>query len=375
MKKINVQDSFFDIPYMPIIPAVSGVKISNPMIEFNNNISFETNCVNINGLYINKISDVGQYSIENYLRNIFRNNSNVLFKKIVYSPAKKELYIYSDSNIIIIDKENYKELNTESDISNEINDIFSQEKNERNDVISLYDVITILNSSRQGLNEIGKRFDNIIRREYHHSNTYVKPDVDSENVEFKIIFRKNYESNYSLDEEISFIIENGDLIVKEYRGNNSKKVYSLLEAELEKIKTELLNLKGLVRFFDIFRPINSNFIITIFNFSHGLDLIVNDSLEKGIFRMQMEQSMLDDNCSYKYECKSESIISDIMGKEEEIFKNIYLKIDDFPEHIRKVLFEFRKTQLESEQDTLISELLEEGQPPKKKSLINKILRR
>ena len=375
MKKINVQDSFFDIPYMPIIPAVSGVKISNPMIEFNNNISFETNCVNINGLYINKISDVGQYSIENYLRNIFRNNSNVLFKKIVYSPAKKELYIYSDSNIIIIDKENYKELNTESDISNEINDIFSQEKNERNDVISLYDVITILNSSRQGLNEIGKRFDNIIRREYHHSNTYVKPDVDSENVEFKIIFRKNYESNYSLDEEISFIIENGDLIVKEYRGNNSKKVYSLLEAELEKIKTELLNLKGLVRFFDIFRPINSNFIIKIFNFSHGLDLIVNDSLEKGIFRMQMEQSMLDDNCSYKYECKSESIISDIMGKEEEIFKNIYLKIDDFPEHIRKVLFEFRKTQLESEQDTLISELLEEGQPPKKKSLINKILRR
>lgn len=49
---------------------------------------------------------------------------------------------------------------------------------------------------------------------------------------------------------------------------------------------------------------------------------------------------------YEYDCNSNNVISVCRNKEDELFKRIFIRIDDCPERAHKKLRSFRKEQLE-----------------------------
>lgn len=52
---------------------------------------------------------------------------------------------------------------------------------------------------------------------------------------------------------------------------------------------------------------------------------------------------------YYYDCKFSDVTRVIKGNEDEVFKSIFIRIDDCPEWSRPILWENRKSQLEEEQ--------------------------
>lgn len=75
---------------------------------------------------------------------------------------------------------------------------------------------------------------------------------------------------------------------------------------------------------------------------------------------------------YDYKCNSVSVLTALQGKEDEIFKKIFVRIDDCPEWSRQTLYQIRKEQLEKERKLEEEQLSREMQRQKRLELKRKI---
>ena len=97
------------------------------------------------------------------------------------------------------------------------------------------------------------------------------------------------------------------------------------------------------------KPINSNFLVNISN--DDVDIYINSKINS----INKDFSLLHStHNSGKYKCKCNSnILFDVINKnEDQIFKKIFVKIEDCPEWMRESLYELREKQV---QDQLIEE--------------------
>lgn len=335
-------------------------------------------------LKVSTISDVDEYLLEKCLRIIFESNPNVVFNTIQYSRADKKVYFYTNQEISIKEYEEskfkrYKPITSSSEIVEEIKSILLAEKNNSSDCISLFDIVQLLKKNTYDYEMVKKRyqhqFNNIIKNIFGNGGRIIVYDFDYRKkllkIGFKILSLEFRGSSATYDplekdyEEINFAKQNGDLYIVNSKTCYDKEIFAALSSKLSMLYDELIS-------FPDFK--NTNYyipkIIKSVNTSFMIDITARDV---GIF---VKSQYLNDYDfilfssiyfnDYLMECNSSIVIESVKNKESEIFKRIFLKIDDCPEWCQATLYEMRQNQLAEEQR--IEEEIKQKEAKKQKKL-------
>lgn len=317
-----------------------------------------------NNLKICTINNINEYSLENCLKKIIESNPDVFFNTIQYSKKDKKLYLYTDKEISKKSWEEsqfteYKPLTNSAQILEEIDNILNQEKIKDTDCISLYDISKLIKSYSDNYEYIKDRyenyFDDVLYDEYYDSSIIVY-DFDYKKSELTIGFQYSSD-NY---DKIIFTKQNEDLFIVKSESIHSQEILEFIGNGLSEVYDELIKFKDFIneRNYQI-KPVNSNFILDIT--CYGISLYTQKDTYY-VFNKEFEISYSNYKNEYKYKCNSLSILNELKGKENEIFKRIFIKIDDCPNWTKQTLYETRQKQLEEEKR------LEEKQLKKQKIL-------
>ena len=116
--------------------------------------------------------------------------------------------------------------------------------------------------------------------------------------------------------------------------------------------------------------VNSNFLISINSIGINISSNIELNTRENIFSLSTRHQ--DDDGVYQYKCNSNNIINEIKGHESELFKRIFIKIEDCPEWTRAILTEQRKKQLDKQQQDKKELQIKEEKKQKRLELLRKI---
>lgn len=333
---------------MPMVPVVPNTTVINKTIVYSDTVLPLKDSGN--NLKISSINNVSEYSLENCLRKVFESNPDVIFNTIQYSKNDKKIYFYTDKTISTQAWEESKitkhnPLSNSKEILEEVDELFTQEKTKDTDCISLYDIANLMKKFNNGYNYIEKRyqehFENILREKYDNSNIIIY-DFDYENKQLNIGFRR-----WEDYDKIVFSKQNDDLYVVESETPYSKEILTFIGKGLSELYDELIkfsDFKNQTAFNT--KALNSNFLVDISQY--GVEIHSN-SPANSLFK-DFKLSSLSYKNGYDYECNSTSVLTELQGKEDEIFKSIFVKIDDCPEWSKQTLYQTREEQLYKEME-------------------------
>lgn len=329
----------------PVVPRVQNVTVINKNIVYNDSIlPIKDMGSNIK---VTTISDMGEFSLEECLKTIFESNPNTTFNTIQYSPKEKKVYFYTDSEISLKawnDKKTtqYKPINSSSEILEEIKKILISKKNTDSSCISIYDVAKLLK----------KKFDDSENHKDYWSNVIFNASkeiifyLEDVYLHYSSWFPNQitiYFRTPSTLKSIIFSKENGDLYVKksELSDDNTRKLLNTIGNIVLEMLDAFYKIDTKSSMYHEAQSLNANFYIK-FNLSE-VEIFNRVEIfnEKGDFKL--EYNIYEDN--YKYECNSYNILNIISGNEDELLKNIFVKIDDCPEWSRPFLYKIRQEQL------------------------------
>ena len=175
------------------------------------------------------------------------------------------------------------------------------------------------------------------KEKYYDSST-VLYDFDYEKKQLRIGF-KYWSDDY---DKIVFSKRDGDLYIVESESLKSQNILMFIGKNLSILYDEFMKYYDFKRLSTYkTKPLNSNFNVAISQY--GVGIYVNSILSKDF--------KLSSYCfknEYDYECNSTFVLSALQGKEAEIFKRIFVRIDDCPEWSRQALYQIRQNQLEEE---------------------------
>ncbi len=292
-----------------------------------------------NNLKVTTVYDVSEYSLERCLRIIFDSNPNVTFNTIQYSKNDKKVYFYTNAEISIKEWEDrdirfYKPITSRAGILEEVKSILIQDKCMDSDCVSLYDVISVVRSKHNDYSYYQREFENWLKvgmNEY--SNSYSVNTFNYKNMELEIV-------DYAI-----FVKVDQDLVIKQSETYKAQDLLVKCGEEISKYYDRCLEYR---EFFEQssknIKSSNSNFLIDI------------DKDEVSIFVKSQENRYMNDfelsadvrRNKYDYTCNSNAVISAFREKEAEIFKRIFIRIDDCPEWTKSDLYEIRQKQLSEE---------------------------
>ena len=127
----------------------------------------------------------------------------------------------------------------------------------------------------------------------------------------------------------------------------AQQIFACLATELSKLYDEFLEYMPIKkeRSYDI-AAINSNFLISIDFYEVNILIHDNDNYFKEIFKLTWPNYSNE----YRYdECNSSLVLSTLQGREEELFKKIFVRISNCPNWCQPILYEIRKKELEERQ--------------------------
>lgn len=316
-------------------------------------------------LKVTSISNVSEYSLESCLKIIFESNPNVIFNTIQYSKNDKKVYFYTNEEISTKKYEDskiikYKPISSSTEILEELKNILVSEKNKDNDCISLYDVLHLLKKEDYQYSNTKESYES--RLEYLINNKYDDVSImvdgfDYDTNELIIYFR--YFIKY---DKIKFTKKDGDLFITQsetYRGNDVLAVLGDTLSELYDAFEQYRNFKKQYNYH--FKSINSKFLIDVS--SHGVSIY---SRNKNSFSGDFKLNAYSYKSEYEYKCNSNVVLSAFRGKETEVLKRIFVRIEDCPEWSQPILFEIRQEQLAEERR--IEEQIKRREEKKQKRL-------
>ncbi len=330
------------------VPCVPHTTVVNKTIVYSDGILPLKN-VDKN-LKITCISNVNEFSLINCIEKIFESNPDVVFNTIQYSKSDKKVYFYTnieiskkaweDSKVSI-----YKPLTSKSEILEEIEKILLTEKNKDENCISLYDISNLIKNTACNYDKIIDRYEK--RCEFMLKSKIsglAMLKIDYFNYHKKELrIRVNFSDDY---DKITFCKSNGDLYISKSESHFDKAVFAVLSAELSKLFDELMSFSSYNEETKYgLKAVNSNFLVNIYFF--GVDIFVKSPTNS--FMMDFMLSSYKYSNNYRYDCNSSIVISAIKGKENEIFKRIFVKISDCPKWSQPSLYEIRQSQLIEEQ--------------------------
>ena len=147
-----------------------------------------------------------------------------------------------------------------------------------------------------------------------------------------------------------------DLYVVKSESNYYQEVLELLGQDLSELFDKIMKFND----FKNQKSIN----VSLFNTnlhgsisSEGVKII--SDLPNGGFIKKFELSSSSTEINYNYICNSTILLSALKGKEDELFKRIFVRIDDCPEWSRDELYKTRQQQLSEEREKEKARLAEE----------------
>lgn len=223
---------------------------------------------------------------------------------------------------------------------NEIKNILIHESCGDRDCVSLYDVLMIV-KSRRNKYDVSKRSlkKHIDKKMGWTSSSFYScyvSDFDFKDSELKIGFDFKY---------VTFTKVDGDLVIK---SSDTCLAQELLSKCGEKISDYY---DSCFRYQSLFmqsskniKSVNSNFLIDI----NDMEVSVSSNIEEmgHIHFFKLFKNFKYNE--YEYVCNSNTIVSAFRNNEAEIFKRIFVRIEDCPKWTTFLLYEIRKEQLEKE---------------------------
>lgn len=248
------------------------------------------------------------------------------------------------------------------DILDEIINVLTTNTNYDRDCVSLYDVSQIIRKKYNEYycyeEEFCDRLDKIIKLNFGFKCSLIMYDFDYINNELRMGFKSD--NKY---EKIIFSKENKKIFIKESYTTNDYNILDLIGNYLSDFYDICLKYRDFYTqgVYGI-KPVNSKFSVSLS--SSMVKISLNDNFV-GIGEKEFELIYRSYINSYSCECGVDNIIGSFNVKENEIFKNIYIKIDDCPRWSQNMLSDFRNEQIHNDNN--------ENVKSKKISFRNKIL--
>lgn len=302
---------------------------------------------------VTTISNVSESSLENCLKIIFESNPNVVFNTVQYSKNNNKVYFYTNKVITTQTYEenkytNYKPITTNQKILEEVKDILNSENNKDNNCISLYEVSLLLKKLNNDYEMMKlsyeSRCESIIKSTFSDNSAFVIYDFDYKNKLLRIGFASCYlHDDYG---DIHFAKTNNDLYIAKSKCDHAEEVFTVLSSDLSKLYDEFMtfadyNDDDKSNFY--IKPVNSRFCVEVSRF--GVEIYVNSRTNLYQRDFKLFSSSYGE---YSIKCNSSIVNDAFKNNEDEIFKRIFIKIDDCPEWTKSTLYEIRQKQLAEE---------------------------
>lgn len=364
--------------FVPIVPHTSHTTVINKTIVYSDTVLSLKDLGS--NLMITTITNIDEKELEECLKIIFESNQNVVFNTIQYSKSEKKLYFYADSEVSKKEYEEskinrYKPLTSAPEILEEIKRVLLAEKCKRNDCISLFDLSNYLKQLdydyKMFKNRYEDLFDNIIKLVFGENSSIIIYDFDYKNKRIRIGFKKWRNGDY---EEIWFAKDNGDLYIAESKCYYDKQLLVTLCSELSELYDEFMKYSD----YKDYRKVkfnstaaNSNFLVDVS--CHGVKIFTKSKDNPFLDSFKLFSASYNDD--FDLECNSSLVIEALKDKEKDIFKRIFIRIEDCPEWSQNALRNIRKNQLEEERIKDEKLLKEKEQEESKKQKVKSIKRR
>ena len=252
--------------------------------------------------------------------------------------------------MMFMDNDLYKRI----DIVDEVSHVLNLDDNLEKDCISLYDISLLYK-------DVNAKYETIKKYDYDKLESACYSRLNNM---YKL---KNINFDYKKQELIIEIDIFGEIVLKKIGDDLCITRSSIMTNEiflnsidiLIDIYNDYMEYEGFINqnCFDI-KVENSNFLVSINNWRVALYTTSNPLL----FSPDFEVFSINSSCKYLYDCNSGNIMNFIKGREDEIFKHLYIKINKCPKWCWQDLIRMRENQLN---------IIEKKQ--KRKEMIKKIL--
>lgn len=225
---------------------------------------------------------------------------------------------------------NYNPISSPKEILEELKFILEEDRNKDENSIAIYDVINLVRAKR---NECKSSDSNL----YHRISAltgldylFLEIDYDSENRYLIVSYHCK---------EMFFTKKDDDLVLVKSEYYKAKDILGKCGKEISERYDKFIQDISFYRdYMNNVQSTNSNFKIN--SDEDSIDIKYNNSFKLSAMTYENE---------YQYDCNSNNITSVCRDKEDEIFKRIFIKIDDCPEWTHEKLYAIRKEQLEEQE--------------------------
>lgn len=329
------------------------------------------------------ISGIDKDSLEACLRKIVESNPGANFSLVQYSPQNRRISFYTDKSISIIEwkgepKPPISTLKTTTDVLEEIKSILLEKKKEEqgclsifdsDSIISIYEIKKIVGKKALEYEQMQEYYVERITSAYRcrlddNGNAFVSK-FDYRNKKLKMSFNRYRFGAYSY---YNFFKNGEDLQAEKgdrYSGVDLDDILVSSGNIISELYDKYLDYEDFVsQSSSNIRTINSKFYVSIDRCGINLHTYGNDLYTyQKLFSLSHKSS----DSNYKYDCNSNNIIDILKDREDELFKKIYVRIEDCPEWMHAQLYEKRTQELEQQKKV---ECMQQEQEKKRQKRID-----
>lgn len=340
------------VPFIPVVPHTGGnTRIVNKTIVYSDTV-LPIKEMGEN-LQVATIENVSELQLESCLKTIFESNPDVLFHTVQYSKNDKKVYFYTDRKISI---EGWKKKTIQvhkplvgvdaliEELEELLEEIHEDNSNcnglsisQDDSVITLYDVLQFMKEYERSYDKVFNGYKNILERKIElnfKDALFCVHKFKHDKNEFLVSFKR-----YSFSEWGDIVFgqtKEGDIFISKSNSLYDKDVFRVIGNDLSNLFRDMNQFNSFRKQSSYrVRLVNSDFYTNIS--SYGVEIYsrsINFRLENHSYKE-----------GYKYDCNSLLVLNAFQGKEDALFKRLYVRIHDCPEWCQELLTERRKSQI------------------------------
>lgn len=334
--------------FVPVTPVITATTHHERVIH--KTIVYNDTVLNLNSLGKNlkltSIYDIEESSLNDCLTTIFNANPDVTFNTIQYSRLLKKVYFYADAYISTSEWEEKKYHTQSPPISaptlvDELDNICMQEDTKSIDCISIYDLLVTIRKHAEKKhaleNEYKSKINALLKDRFYDSYVCIHGFDDSE-IKISVYMHGKWENFYFTKQYDDFFISKStsSLYADDILSLIGTKVSELHEKFLALPKIPSMSISCLNHNFDTYLSEEN-----VYLYSNVQDFHLHS---KHVSSFDHDYSTILFSC----DCNSLAVNNFVKGKEELIFKKVFVKIHDLPKDIQDELYEVRVQQLEEQ---------------------------
>lgn len=224
---------------------------------------------------------------------------------------------------------NHEPITSPKEILEELKLVIEQENNKDEHSICVYDVINLVRNKYKYCQSLDLNLIYSISDLTNLDYLFLNIDFDCKNKYLIVSYHCN---------KMFFTKQNNDLILVKSKYYNAQDILGKCGKEISERYDKFIDDISFYRdYMNNVQSTNSKFKIN--SDEYTIDVKYDDSFKLKALTYRNE---------YEYKCNSNNVASVCRYNEDEIFKKIFVKIEDCPKWTQKTLYEYRKQQLEQQ---------------------------